>query len=90
MNEDWIDEDWLNDEHWLCLDCCVHTGVAREYYMVQKPVWQQAGAGRAMLCVGCLEARIGRVLTPDDFPVLPINSPGGFPHSERLRARMGV
>ena len=46
-----------------------------EFYIVTDEVW----AASAMtptggcLCVGCLEARLGRQLTPADFPDLPVN-----------------
>jgi hypothetical protein len=40
-----------------------------------------------MLCIGCLENRIGGVLTPSDFPAFPINR-GYFAMSERLLSRV--
>lgn len=46
-----------------------------EYYMVNEAVWDAAGGARGVLCIGCLELRLGRVLTPDDFANLPINCP---------------
>lgn len=39
-----------------------------------------------ILCIGCLENRIGGVLTPTDFPDYPINR-GMFPMSARLASR---
>jgi hypothetical protein len=49
--------------------------------MVRDEVWEQAWAGRRkawhgklpgqeILCIGCLEARIGRTLKRDDFAAL--------------------
>jgi hypothetical protein len=71
-----------------CLDCGIDTfpvGTGRpgraEWYIVADPVWSAAGmivahvpeAYGQFLCIGCLEARIGRQLNTDDFPDLPIN-----------------
>jgi hypothetical protein len=40
-----------------------------------------------MLCIGCLERRLGRQLTPDDFMAAPINDD---PMASRLRDRLGL
>jgi hypothetical protein len=41
------------------------------------------------LCVGCLEARLGRELTPADFTEHEVNRRGaGTEHSERLASRL--
>jgi hypothetical protein len=53
-----------------CLDCNVETcpGVGEwEVYMVHDHVWRDAGMDRGDLCIGCLERRLGRMLSPDDF-----------------------
>lgn len=57
--------------------------------MVNDELWQHATAGEtvAYLCVGCLEARIGRRLCPDDFPTVPINRPDHPWDTPRLRDR---
>lgn len=59
--------------------------------MVQNSVWQKAlpdgRQRRTMLCVGCLEARIGRQLVGADFIDAPINK-GVFPLSARILDRM--
>jgi hypothetical protein len=39
------------------------------------------------LCIGCLEHRLGRRLTPRDFPSLPINRPHPW-KTTRLAARL--
>ena len=70
----------------VCVDCKVNTLHIQEYYMVTNAVWEQGGLGRGMLCVGCLELRIGRTLIAEDFPALPVNL-GVFPKSERLSSR---
>lgn len=63
-----------------------------EWYMVRSEIWESAsreGGPPSILCIGCLEDRIGRRLTPDDFADLGINQPG-WATSERLIDRLGV
>ncbi len=56
----------------LCLDCGVDTGF--EYYMIHDHLWLNVMPDReGMLCVGCLEDRLGRKLCSRDFPDMPIN-----------------
>lgn len=74
--------------YWDCVDCGINTAVIDEYYSVGKELWDAHGAGDGMLCVGCLESRVGRKLGPSDFPNLPINR-GAFRMSSRLRDRVG-
>jgi len=60
-----------------------------EYYMVDNGVWEVATedfGGHGMLCIGCLEARLGGKLVASDFPDYPINK-GVFPQSPRLQNR---
>ena len=61
----------------------------QEVYTVRDKVWRKAGNPDGCLCIGCLEARLGRYLRPKDFPDGGNNSPGVFPASERLRDRRG-
>jgi|SRR5215831_9283210 len=83
-----------------CADCGMKTGIRGEWYLVHDEVWQKAWQGaeaylagndhsflcEEILCIGCLEKRLGRQLTPADFPK------GEGPHpwyrSKRLRNRM--
>jgi hypothetical protein len=55
-----------------CVDCDVDTLGTGELYMVHDDVWPLDKLG-GMMCIGCLEARIGRRLTPEDFTDVPIN-----------------
>lgn len=72
-----------------CKDCKIHTGKAEEYYMVTDSIWNQYGARSGMLCIGCLEKRMGRQLTPNDFPEAIINDPNcGRRMSQRLKNRI--
>lgn len=59
-----------------CLDCKEDTSAAglREYYVVHDDVWLEAQPERhGMLCVGCLETRLARRLTPNDFQDCVVN-----------------
>lgn len=57
-----------------CQDCMVDTIVTRNYYMVHDRVWRKAHPkGRGMLCLPCLQARLGRKLTSQDFTDAPLN-----------------
>ena len=58
-----------------------------EVYMVKPAVWKAAGMDEqgGCLCIGCLEKRLGRTLTPKDFPRHdPLN---WLPGTERLLSR---
>jgi hypothetical protein len=58
-----------------------------EVYMVKPAVWKAAGLDpfSGCLCIGCLEKRLGRTLTPMDFPRNhPFNS---LPGTGRLLSR---
>lgn len=61
------------DETWNCKDCKFST--ISEYYMVQKELWKHAVPEdpRCLLCIACLEKRIGRELKPEDFTDCPLN-----------------
>jgi hypothetical protein len=90
--------------HWplivsACADCGVGTISLGEWYMVRDDVWEQAWRGRRkwwhsiegqeVLCIGCLERRLGRTLVAGDFiPDVPANDPNKSNMSERLRERL--
>jgi len=59
----------------VCVDCGVDTIEAKEYYMVTDGCWKRAGIGKydGMLCIGCLESRLGKKLTPRNFSECPLN-----------------
>jgi hypothetical protein len=82
-----------------CADCGIGTNTLGENYMVNPEVWEQAWAGRRkswhgklpgteILCIGCLEARIGRTLMRIDFTNCLLNTDPTEHRSERLRNRM--
>lgn len=79
-----------NRKKFLCLDCGVDTGKISEHYFVNLDLWLSAvGSKNGMLCIRCLEKRIGRELTPDDFTNASINSPKHESKSALLMQRMG-
>lgn len=79
-----------------CLDCGVEVSSTlddgeHEFYMVLDSVWALTGLEPegGCLCIGCIEARIGRRLMRVDFVNVPLNNPdlyGNF--SERLLDRL--
>jgi hypothetical protein len=73
---------------WLCVDCDEHTKY--EHYFVNNEVWFKEArmSEEGMLCVGCLETRINRILTPQDFTDAHINNPKLYSMSNRLLSRI--
>lgn len=80
----------MSRNRFLCLDCGQDTGKMKEHYFVRTELWlSAAGSTEGMLCVGCLEARLGRELVPGDFTGAFVNKPGyGGGHSARLLSRL--
>lgn len=76
---------------WSCLDCQSDTQDILEYYMVHDDLWESTGLGLGdgLLCIGCLECRLGRELQSADFTDAPLNdSDFPWPKSDRLRDRL--
>lgn len=74
----------------FCTTCDVNTMEVGEYYVVNHDLWKRYGVGKGMMCIGCLEDRLGRELNPSDFADAPINSMGDKSRSERLKSRLGM
>lgn len=56
-----------------CMDCPEDTQ-GGDYYMVHKELWEQVHPSYfGMLCLPCLESRVGRGLQMSDFTTAPIN-----------------
>lgn len=64
-------EEAFNARH-FCAHC---KEASTDAFMVKNDVWAEAGMGKGFLHLVCLEDRIGRSLTSDDFPDYPINRP---------------
>ena len=88
-----------------CRDCGTETfsdepGVPTEWYDVHDQVWAAAGMAPygGCLCIGCLEARLGRELHRGDFTDVVVNdlTVSNNPRyawswrSDRLRARLAA
>lgn len=57
-----------------CQDCMTGTAEESDYYMVHAHVWRQAHPKHlGMLCLPCLQQRLGRRLKLNDFTDAPIN-----------------
>lgn len=60
---------------WFCVDCnknCINDD--KDYYMVKNNLWKKIGVGEKMLCMDCLESRIGRKLIKKDILVCPLTN----------------
>lgn len=61
---------WARPPSFLCHDCGIDVGELGEFvYTVTDDVWAATGLGPhdGLLCIGCLEARLGRRVGGDDF-----------------------
>jgi hypothetical protein len=79
----------VDDITHCCKDCGTNTSAINEYYMVHDELWRASGLSKdcGMLCIACLEARIGRTLSARDFTECPINR-GFFRRSKRFLDRL--
>jgi hypothetical protein len=59
-----------------------------EYYMVHDYIWEASGIGEGILCIGCLENRIGRTLCAQDFIDALVNDINYGIKSLRLKDRL--
>lgn len=75
-----------------CNDCGMLTapeGAPDEWYEVRDEVWLAAGMTvQGILCIGCLENRLGRELSARDFENAALNDPAFGWHSDRLNDRL--
>ena len=63
-------------KHWACKDCRKDTWVdLKDYYMVTDEIWNKYGIKekRGMLCVKCLEKRLGHKLGIKEITFCPLN-----------------
>ncbi len=80
----------LYDSRWHCLDCGVNTGPTQEYFMLRHALWRRLLARRdrgGMLCLRCVELRLGRGLCRADFLPIPANQ-GQAPVCDALAIRL--
>ncbi len=58
--------------------------------MVRSNIWKKANPKiKGMLCIDCLETRLGRKLTKSDFTKAPINT-GKEVRTAKLRNRLAL
>ena len=62
-------------------------GTDAEVFMVRNAMWREAGmrAWNGCVCIGCIEKRLGRRLTPKDFNWGHVFN--GYPATRRLHSR---
>ncbi|GGK32816.1 HEAT repeat domain-containing protein [Nocardia camponoti] len=76
---------------WECAGCAVDTQTIDEYYMLQNALWESVSTeGERLLCIGCVEDRLGRTLTAADFTEVDVNRSPGWSRSARLMDRLGL
>ncbi len=65
-----------NPNHWFCKDCGKDTYIdEKDYYMVTEKIWKKFGLnGRGMLCMNCMELRLGRKLIKTDLRKCDLNN----------------
>ena len=73
-----------------CIDCNIDTDAINEQYMIDDRLWRAAHPKETgMLCVGCCERRLGRLLRREDFrPNVLAAFRDGLPISGKLRERI--
>ncbi len=85
-----MSEQHVMDALFKCVDCGVNTNDINEYYMVHDHIWHSVdmASDGGMLCIGCLEERLGRQINAADFTDMPVNYVDFFDRSERLLSRL--
>jgi hypothetical protein len=63
------------DDKWLCASCGKDCYLDdKDYYMVKHHLWKKHGVGSGMLCMDCMEDRLGHKLTKEDILVCPLTT----------------
>lgn len=79
------------DTGFECLGCGVDTAEIHEYYMIHDHLWLRVNpADYGMLCISCLEERLGRRLRHYDFTDAPLNISNAWKRSDRLTDRLNT
>ena len=74
----------------LCADCCRPTTDEGHGYVLRDALWAAFGVGRDLLCLHCLERRMGRFLMLEDFQEgVPLNEQNALVATLRRRERRG-
>lgn len=80
---------YYDDEYpeFKCVSCGVNTLQLGEYYMIHRELWVAVTGKRErkkMMCIGCVEQRLGRALNFHDFTTAPVNSSMALGKSSRF------
>jgi hypothetical protein len=60
--------------NWNCLDCGKSTRISKEYYMIHDHLWSTVAKNpKGMMCISCVEKKLGRKLVPNDFTDCRLN-----------------
>jgi hypothetical protein len=63
------------NDNFICMDCGKDTALDdKDYYMVKFEIWDKFVGHSGMLCMDCMEKRIGHKLTKDDILDCPLNN----------------
>ncbi len=77
----------MKRKKFLCVDCGVDTKY--EFYFIHTELWLSVMPSKnGMICVGCLETRLGRLLCAKDFTQSYINDTTWGVRSPRLLDRL--
>ena len=61
-------------EHWKCFDCSKDTLLnVKDYYMITNELWIKYGVENNMLCMNCIEKRLGHKLRKEDLTDCSLN-----------------
>ena len=61
--------------NFICKDCDKDTLIDdKDYYMITPELWEKHGVGKDMLCMDCMEKRLGHKLTKEEIVLCPINT----------------
>lgn len=67
----------VTEEDFKCIDCkksTLDSEGGKDYYMLTHGLWDKFGAGDEMLCMTCIESRLGRKLIKSDLLCCPLNN----------------
>lgn len=60
-------------EHWKCKDCGKDCFIdPKDYYMIHTHLWDIHGCGNGMLCMDCMEDRLGHKLKKEEILPCPL------------------
>ena len=72
-----------------CAECEVNVkGIFEYHYKLKSEIWLKVANSCDLLCIGCLEKRLQRRLTPTDFTNESVNSRNFGKKSARLLNRL--